>query len=102
MRCSVDLDPELTEAFQMFLQQNGWVQYKVLLAAVRTFIALPPEICLRVINAQNNKLRPILIDGLVETELRQELGNLGLSEKEFLVFLRAVKQKLSQKCLKPK
>lgn len=100
MRCSVDLDAELTELFQTFLRQNGWIQYKVLLAAVRAFIALPSEVCLRVINANSNDLYPILVEGLLGVELRRELDvldSLGLSEKEFLIFLRAVKQRLSEK-----
>jgi len=94
---NVDIDEGIAESFQKFIDSTGLSKYRVLQAAIRAYLALPPDLQLRLTNPDTDDIYAILVRSIIERETQKHLEELGPAKEEFLLLLKQAKAKVVRK-----
>ena len=94
---NVNLDADLADSFAEQTDSRGYTKYKALEGAVKAYMALAPELQVRLISCKTGEAYQILIDGLLDAEILKHLEKLGPTREKFLALLKQAKAQSSRK-----
>ncbi len=94
---TVDVDTELSEKFSLQVDERAYTKYRAVEGAIRAFMALEPKLQVQLMNNKIEDVYAMLVRGLVETEIRKHLDELGPAKEKFLALLKQAKEKKSPK-----
>jgi septation ring formation regulator EzrA len=91
----IKIDPELSERFSEHVLERGYTKYRAIEAALRAFIALPPEVQ---VGLMSNKVDAFSILKDTFKDVNNELKNLTDEQKSQIIMIaKEISKKTSNK-----
>jgi hypothetical protein len=91
-----DVDEGLAVSFNELVDERGYTKYRAVEAAVRAFVALPPD-AQALLMANNCKPYEIMVKSLLSAEVDKHLDELGPIRSRFLALLKQAKAQDARK-----